>query len=153
MARSQNSEVRIQEAGCGTPVSGGRFGFTMLELLIVVAVIGILIAILMPATHGLRQKAKERERDATQDALAQAVRAFRTEYGYWPLSDLNETAATLTATNQVQQTVIKDYLLSNGSKNKNKRIFWESDQIVTNVVTKKPFTITMDVVNDTVTVN
>jgi prepilin-type N-terminal cleavage/methylation domain-containing protein len=145
------SEIHHPASGVRSPEF--RFGFTMLELLIVVAVIGILVSILMPATQGLRQKAKEKERDATKDALAQAVRAFRTEYGYWPLSDLNETAATLTATNQVQYTVIKDYLLSNGSKNKNNRIFWEVDQVVTNVVTRKPFSITMDVANDTVTVN
>jgi len=128
----------------------GRQGFTLLELLIVVAIIAILISILMPATQGLRQKAKEKQRDATQAALAHAIRAFRTEYGYWPTSEIFPTAGALSPTNQY--VVIRDYLLSNGSQNKNSKVFWDVDEVVTNVVTKQPFSISIDVVNDTVTV-
>lgn len=128
----------------------GRHGFTLLELLIVVAIIGILISILMPATQHIRQQSKLKQRDATQAALASAIRAFRTEYGYWPTSDTLPTDGTLTPS---QLTVIEDYLLSKpGNQNKRQVAFWDVDSIVTNVVTKQPFTITIDVVNDTVTV-
>jgi prepilin-type N-terminal cleavage/methylation domain-containing protein len=126
-----------------------RHGFTLLELLIVVSIIAILISILMPATQALRQRAKEKQRDATQMALAHAIRAFRAEYGYWPTSDAFPAAGTLAPS---QDTIIKNYLLSNGSKNKRKCIFWDVDAIVTNVVTKQPFSISINLTNDTVTV-
>ena len=128
-----------------------RHGFTLLELLIVVSIIAILISILMPATQVLRQKAKEKQRDATQAALAYAIRAFRTEYGYWPTSEINPTAETLNPTNQYM--VISQYLLSKpGNQNKNGKVFWDVDEVVTNVVTRQPFSISINVVKDTVEV-
>lgn len=146
------SESRIQNRESGIKKAGGRSGrrgFTILELLIVVAIIAVLLSVLLPATQGLRQKAREKQRDADQIALASAIRAFRSEYGYWPTSEVKPTDGALTPD---QLTVIRTYLLSSGSANKNGKPFWDVDGVVTNVVTRQPFSISIDVVNDAVTV-
>jgi prepilin-type N-terminal cleavage/methylation domain-containing protein len=58
--------------------------FTLIELLAVVAIIGILAAILIPTTSSARNSAKKAR---TRGQFAQwggAIEAFRSEYGYYP---------------------------------------------------------------------
>ncbi|MBI4337312.1 MAG: prepilin-type N-terminal cleavage/methylation domain-containing protein [Chloroflexi bacterium] len=55
-----------------------RKGFTLLELLIVLAVIGILAAIGVPSVQGFLRQAKERAYGADRDVLQSAVDAWRT---------------------------------------------------------------------------
>ncbi len=64
-------------------------GFTMIELVVVVGVIGILVAILFPAVNAGRVKAKEREAAVIAESLANAVTAYHTENGKWPIDDDN----------------------------------------------------------------
>lgn len=139
-SRNQNPEAGI-----------GRHGFTLLELLVVIAIIVILAAILFPATQGMRQRAREREATANARALENAIRAFRAEYGYWPTSDSSPNTPVL---NPDQGVVISNYLFSTaGAKNPRGRPFWDVGGIVSNMATRLPMTITIDVTNDTVTVN
>jgi prepilin-type N-terminal cleavage/methylation domain-containing protein len=60
--------------------------FTLIELLIVIAIIGILMGMLFPAMKGAIDAAKKAQakNDATQ--IATAVIAYETEYGKLPLS-------------------------------------------------------------------
>ena len=142
-ARIQDSGFRIQEA---------RKGFTLLELLIVVAIIAILISILLPATQALRQKARNQEAEVTKMALANAIRAFRAEYGYWPGTQSDSSQVLIiNATNQYAK-IITPCLLSTSVENIRQIPFWDVDAPVTNVSTRQPFSIKIDVVNDTVTV-
>lgn len=63
---------------------GGRRGFTVLEVLLVVAVIAILIALLIPVAATVRESAL---RNKTRAQLAQygiAYEAFRADRGYYP---------------------------------------------------------------------
>lgn len=59
-------------------------GFTLIELLIVMAIIGILMALLFPAVNGVILAAKRAtaKNDATQ--IATACVAYETEYGVSP---------------------------------------------------------------------
>ncbi len=65
--------------------SGARAGFTLLELLVVMAIIGILIGIMLPAFGGMKKKARVNQATADVNALATAIRAYHTELGNWPI--------------------------------------------------------------------
>ena len=73
-----------------------RHAFTLVELLTVIAVLGILAAILVPVV-GRAQDSARRARVKTQFAQwAVAIEAFRAEYGYYP-NFAASTAAPLPA--------------------------------------------------------
>lgn len=76
-----------QRAGSGRcSVTPASFGFTLLELLVVVAIIGILVGIMLPAIGGVKIKAQIKKAESGVKSLAVACRAYHTEYGYWPLA-------------------------------------------------------------------
>lgn len=132
-------------------VSRERAGFSLLELIVVVAVLAILMATLLPAVQGMRNRAKQREATSNANALANAIRAFRAEYGYWPTSESNPNSPVLTPD---QYTVVKNYLLSTAAAKNTKAVpYWEIDGIVSNMATLRPLTLSIDIVNDSVAVN
>lgn len=59
-------------------------GFTLVELLTVVAVISILIGILMPALNSSRIRAQRAEVKVTVKQLSQALKAYETDEGVFP---------------------------------------------------------------------
>jgi prepilin-type N-terminal cleavage/methylation domain-containing protein len=62
----------------------GRPGFTLLELLTVLAVIAILGAITLTAIHGVRQRVNIARAKAELAALATALEEFRRHHGDYP---------------------------------------------------------------------
>jgi prepilin-type N-terminal cleavage/methylation domain-containing protein len=62
----------------------GRSGFTLVELLIVISILGLLVAVLLPNITGVSQAAKE---DATQALFVRidvACKTFVNKHGYYP---------------------------------------------------------------------
>jgi type IV pilus assembly protein PilA len=60
-------------------------GFTLIELMIVVAIVGILAAIAIPAYLDYTVKSKLTEVSAAMDALAQAASEYHASAGYFPV--------------------------------------------------------------------
>jgi prepilin-type N-terminal cleavage/methylation domain-containing protein len=72
-------------------------GFTIVELLIVIVVIGILATLVIVTFSGIQRKGRDSARQTDINAVASHVEAFYAQYGYYPtLNDL-QTASFRTA--------------------------------------------------------
>lgn len=70
------------------------FGFSLIELLIVMAVIAILVALIFPVIMGAREKARKKQAVVEAHNLALALKAYYMEFGQWP----NQSQAALDTT-------------------------------------------------------
>lgn len=66
---------------------GAGSAFTVIELLAVIAIIGILLAILIPSVASARNTANKARTRAQFNQWAAAIELFRSEYGYYPAFD------------------------------------------------------------------
>ena len=64
-----------------------RPGFTLIELLVVVCVIGILIALLLPALAKARAASRRNAAKATMSTIAMALEKYRDDFKYYPPED------------------------------------------------------------------
>ena len=64
-----------------------HYGFTMIELLTVVAIIAMLVGLLIPALNMVRNSAKQAKQRAQITTIDSALLAFRNDYGEYPQSD------------------------------------------------------------------
>src|SRR5437667_8869355 len=64
---------------------GGECAFTLIELLVVIAIIAILIGLLFPAFRAVQNQAKQTQAKNDLTQIVNAVNAFYTEYGKYPL--------------------------------------------------------------------
>lgn len=68
-------------------------GFTIVELLIVIVVIGILAGLVITTFNGIQQKGRDTERETDIKALHGQVEAYYAQKGYYPsLTDMNDRA-------------------------------------------------------------
>lgn len=61
-----------------------RRGFTIVELIAVVAIIGILLGIVTTAVSSSIKSARKRKADASINLLQQAFATYKAQKGYWP---------------------------------------------------------------------
>lgn len=62
------------------------FGFTLLELLVVMAIIGILAAIGIASYGGVQAKARDARRKSDLESIARALEMYRNDFGRYPNS-------------------------------------------------------------------
>jgi prepilin-type N-terminal cleavage/methylation domain-containing protein len=65
-------------------------GFTIVELLIVIVVIGILAALVLNTFQGVQARARDTERKTDINSISTQLEAYYADYGYYP----DGTAAT-----------------------------------------------------------
>jgi len=76
-------------------------GFTIVELLIVIVIIGILATLVIVTFSGVQQKARDTERKTDINSVQKQLEAFYANKGYYPPAvDLN--AASWRSTNEVR---------------------------------------------------
>lgn len=69
-------------------------GFTIVELLIVIVVIGILAGLVITTYNGIQQNARNKERVTDIKALKGQLEAYYAKAGYYPTSGLQASATT-----------------------------------------------------------
>jgi prepilin-type N-terminal cleavage/methylation domain-containing protein len=65
--------------------------FTLIELLVVIAIIAILVGLLFPAFKAVQDQAKKTQAKNDLTQIVNAVNAFYTEYGKYPLATNDNT--------------------------------------------------------------
>ena len=95
-------------------------GFTLIELLVVIVIIGMLLSLLSSALLRSRENARGMQATVEATALASAMRAYRTEYGYWPIpvADRTKPEATYGGNNHV----VLGYLVSSDTAHNPRQI-------------------------------
>src|SRR6184192_3089348 len=72
-------------------VGRSRGAFTLIELLVVIAIIAILIGLLFPAFSAVQNQAKRTQAKNDLTQIVNAVNAYYTEYGQYPLGITADT--------------------------------------------------------------
>jgi len=78
-------------------------GFTIVELLIVIVVIGILAALVITTYNGIQEKARDTERKTDVNALHGQIEAFQAQNGKYPCI----AAATSTCADDINSSTFR----------------------------------------------
>jgi prepilin-type N-terminal cleavage/methylation domain-containing protein len=73
------------------PPQKDQHAFTLIELLVVIAIIAILIGLLFPAFSAVQNQARRTQAKNDLTQIVNAVNAFYTEYGKYPVATADDT--------------------------------------------------------------
>ncbi len=100
----------MQKKGTNVRVAAER-GFTLIELMTVVLIIGILVGILLPALRGTKRQAMKKRATENAMTLTTAITMYKYDRGDWPCPD-PDLDGTTDRTYTVDNNVIIDKLKS-----------------------------------------
>lgn len=83
-------------------------GFTLTELIIVIAIIGILVALVIVTYQGVTAQAHKAKRLADVNAVQKALELYRQDYGYYPANGSNNWGGALNSAQM--QTALSTYM-------------------------------------------
>jgi prepilin-type N-terminal cleavage/methylation domain-containing protein len=101
-----------------TAMQKNSSAFTLIELLVVIAIIAILIGLLFPAFRAVQNQAKQTQAKNDLAQIVNAVNAFYTDYGRYPLAATAETTfgpGGTPATNETLFTELRGCTATAGS--------------------------------------
>ncbi len=98
--------------------------FTLLELLVVIAVIAVLAGLLFPAAQSVLERAKKVQAKNDLIQLVTAVNAFYTEYGRYPTSQTSDASAIYGPGHLKNDAVINELRAKNAVLNTRQIIFF-----------------------------
>lgn len=80
------AELHVKGAGIVMPGVRSQHGFTIVELLIVIVVIGILAAITTVAYNGVQGRGRDAQRVQNMQSIVKALELYKTTNGTYPLA-------------------------------------------------------------------
>ena len=99
-----------------------RRAFTLIELLVVIAIIAILVGLLFPAFKAVQNQARQTQAKNDLTQIVNAVNAFYTDYGKYPLVTADATYGSTTPNNALMYTLRADPTTANGNPNANNAV-------------------------------
>jgi len=84
-------------------------GFTIIELLIVIAILGIIAAVVIPNIGGFMTSGQLAAANSEAENVKTASLAFCSEYGVWPVSSANLTPTFISGELKADYTFDTDY--------------------------------------------
>jgi prepilin-type N-terminal cleavage/methylation domain-containing protein len=100
------------------PPATRNCAFTLIELLVVIAIIAILVGLLFPAFKAVQNQARQTQAKNDLTQIVNAVNAFYTDYGKYPISTAVDTTfgpGGTPATNQTLFTELRGCTANAGS--------------------------------------
>src|SRR2546427_7721516 len=94
---------------------GRAFAFTLIELLVVIAIIAILIGLLFPAFRAVQNQAKQTQAKNDLTQIVNAVNAYYTDYGRYPIAGITETTFGPCGTPATKETLFTELPGSNAA--------------------------------------
>jgi prepilin-type N-terminal cleavage/methylation domain-containing protein len=90
-------------------------GFSLMEILVVIAIIGILASVIMPAVNEARDRALVAATQAELDGIKTAMAQLYNDTGYYPNGATDYCRATLPSGNEVDLSLATSSLVANGN--------------------------------------
>lgn len=99
---------KFTTAACPSSRTNARFAFTLIELLIVIAVIAILAALLMPAFSYVEKRSIIQVAQSERDQIETAIGRYHSQYGFYPPDNAFTTPLNLSPalTNQLYYELV-----------------------------------------------
>ena len=114
-----------------TPDSHSRSGFTLLELLLVIAVMAILGSIILGGANYVTKVARVKRAQTTAKALEVALSRYRAEYNVWPKGGSEKKTGTVTFEEENNQKVFNMLRADNETDNENGIHFLDETSLLT----------------------